>query len=160
LTVYYIKQTFSPGLDPLAGIGYIVIMIIKTISGKRPERMENLEPLFWAYFNNKMMILLMMIENPILTKSALSVEKQKIFLHDLYHHFLPSKMERKYHRAFQWLHLFLDRYPDVTSRLIQRAIRMIAIIYEGFGLKLEKNIESMRIEKERSNSSEGGEVAC
>lgn len=135
-------------------------MIIKTIATRKPEKMENLEHLFWAYFNNKMMILLMMIENPLLTKSVLSVEKQKLFLHDLYHHFLPSKTERKYHRAFKWLRLFLERYPDVPFRLTQRAIRMIAIIYEGFGLKLEKRVESMRMGNDNFNMEEGGELAC
>lgn len=135
-------------------------MIIKTITASRPEKLDNLELLFWAYFNNKMMILLMMIENPLLIKNSVSVDKQKIFLHDLYHHFLPPGMEQKYHRAFRWLHLFLDRYPDVSAGLIRRAIRMIGIIYEGFGLKLEKSIQCMRIEMENLNSKEEGGPAC
>ena len=130
-------------------------MIVKTISNCRPEKMENLEPLFWAYFNNKMMILLMMIENPLLTKSIRSVERQKMFLHDIYHHFLPSHVERKYHRAFKWLRLFLERYPDVTAGMNLRAIRMVKIIYEGFGLKFEK-----RINTENPNFHEEGEMAC
>lgn len=135
-------------------------MIIKTIAARKPEKMENLENLFWAYFNNKMMILLMMIENPLLTKSILSVEKQKIFLHDLYHHFLPTKTGRKYHRAFKWLRLFLERYPDVPSRSAQRAVRMIAVIYEGFGLKLEKRVESMDMGNDDFKIDERGELAC
>lgn len=117
--------------------------------------MENLEPLFWAYFNNKMMILLMMIQNPMLTKSIRSVERQKMFLHDIYHHFLPPRVERKYHRAFKWLRMFLERYPDVTSNRNQRAIRMVKMIYEGFGLKFEN-----RFRLEDSSIHEEGEMAC
>jgi len=130
-------------------------MIIKTIATRRPEKMENLEPLFWAYFNNKMMILLMMIQNPMLTKSIRSVERQKMFLHDIYHHFLPARVERKYHRAFKWLRLFLERYPDVTASRNQRAVRMVKMIYEGFGLKFED-----RFRLEDSSFHEEGEMAC
>lgn len=123
-------------------------MILTKLFQKEEVGMKNLEPLFWAYFNNKMMILLMMIEHPVIAKSVLSVEKQKAFLSDLYHHFLPPHTPSKYHHAFKWLGLFLDRYPDVGPRRIHQAIEMVGRIYEAFGLKLDKRLEAVRIERE------------
>lgn len=108
-----------------------------------------LEHLFWAYFNNKMTILLMMIEHPEIARSVLSAEKQKAFLHDLYHHFLGCGAPKKYHRAFQQLNAFLDRYPNVNYKEIYRAIKMVSLIYEAFGRKLDSRIEAIRIEKEK-----------
>src|SRR3990167_1891124 len=83
---------------------------------------KKLEDLFWAYFNNKMTVLLMMIEHPEITRSVLSVEKQRAFLKDMYHHFLPTGADPKYHRAFRGLDAFLARYPDIKCQDIYEAI--------------------------------------
>lgn len=109
---------------------------------------KTLEALFWAYFNNKMTVLLMMIEHPELAKSTISAEKQKMFLHDLYHHFLDCHAPTKYHHAFKWLNRYLGRYPEVHYSEVYRAIKMVSLIYEAFGKKLDSRIEAMRIEKE------------
>lgn len=107
-----------------------------------------LEELFRAYFNNRMMILLMMIEHPEISREVLSVDRQKFFLNDLYHHFLPSHCPSRYRRAFEWLFGFLDRYPDITPRMIYRAIHMVSLVYEVFGLELPKRVEAVRLERE------------
>ena len=109
---------------------------------------EKLEDLFWAYFNNKMTVLLMVIEHPAIASSVLKPEKQKIFLQDIYHHFLSSRADRKYHRAFRWLNCFFDRYPDIGCKQIYRAIRMVGLIYEAFGRKLNPRLEAIRLERE------------
>ena len=115
---------------------------------KEQDAMKDLSSLFRAYFQNKMMILLLMIEHPVISRSALAVEKQKMFLHDLYHHFLPLGTPPKYHRVFRWLNLFLDRYPDVSPRRTYRAIEMVGLVYEAFGMKLHERMEAVRIERE------------
>ena len=107
-----------------------------------------LEELFTAYFNNRMTSLLMMIERPEISREVLSVERQRFFLEDLYHHFLPSKCPTKYRWAFRWLFRFLDIYPDIPSRRIYTAIRMVGFVYETFGLELAPRIESVRLERE------------
>ena len=109
--------------------------------GKLPE-------LFQAYFNNRMMILLMMIEHPEISRDVLSVERQRFFLHDLYHHFLPPHCELKYRRAFEWLFGFLDRFPRVTPQRIYQALQKVHLIYEVFGFELPRRMESGRLERE------------
>lgn len=107
-----------------------------------------LKELFLAYFNNRMMILLMMIEHPETSRKAISIERAKFFLEDLYHHFLPPKCESKYRRAFEWLFRFLEIFPQVTPERIYRAIQMVGLIYEAFGLELPQRFEALRLEKE------------
>lgn len=107
-----------------------------------------LKELFLAYFNNRMMILLMMIEHPETSRKAISIERAKFFLEDLYHHFLPPHCETKYRRAFEWLFCFLEVFPQVTPQRIYRAIRMVGLVYEAFGLELPKRLEAIRLERE------------
>jgi len=109
---------------------------------------DRLEELFRAYFNNRMMVLLMMIEHPEISRQVLSIERQRFFLDDLYHHFLPSGCPSKYRRAFEWLFRFLDVFPDITPLRIYQAIRKVELVYEVFGLKLPRRAESVRLERE------------
>lgn len=107
-----------------------------------------LAELFQAWFNNRMMILLMMIEHPEISRDVLSVERQGFFLHDLYHHFLPPHCEAKYRRAFEWLFKFLDIFPSVTPRKIYQAIQKVRLIYEIFGFAPPQRMEASRLERE------------
>jgi hypothetical protein len=107
-----------------------------------------LEELFKAYFNNRMMILLMVIEHPEISREVLSIERQRFFLNDLYHHFLPPNCASKYRRAIDWLFRFLNIYPNVKPSRIYRAIQMVTLVYEAFGLKLSPRVEARRLEKE------------
>lgn len=116
--------------------------LLKTIAG------GEIKELFLAYFNNRMTVLLMMIEHPEISRDVLSVQRQKYFLDDLYHHFLPSQCPTRYRRAFEWLFRFLDTFPDIPPRRIYTAIRMIGLVYEVFGLELEERIEAVRLERE------------
>ena len=124
-----------------------------TLAAKKNGKLrgKELEHLFWAYFNNKMTVLLMMIEHPEITRSILSVEKQKAFLNDLYHHFLRSNAGPKYHLAFKWLGRYLDQYPKAGYPEIYKAIQMVGLIYEAFGLALPARLEARRLEREGVN---------
>lgn len=117
-------------------------------SKKRHPSKDELYNLFKAYFNNRMTVLLMMIEHPEISRDVLSVERQKFFLKDLYHHLLPSPCPVKYRRAFQWLFRFLDAFPKVSPWRIYLAIEMVGIIYDAFGLELPKRMEAVRLERE------------
>lgn len=107
-----------------------------------------LEEVFIAYFNNRMMVLLMLIEHPEISRDVLSVQRQRFFLEDLYHHFLPSHCPSKYRKAFEWLFRFLTIYPHVSPRRIYQAIGMVGLIYEAFGLELPRRVEAVRLERE------------
>ena len=117
---------------------------------------QDLKPVFWSYFHNKMMMLLMMIEHPYISRDVLSVEKQKIFLHDVYHHFLPSKAAHKYRLAFKWIDLFLSRFPDNGPRDILKAIDMVGLIYEVFGFRLGARTEEVRLASEMQRNGRKG----
>ena len=120
-------------------------------SGAGPEGLlagGKLEDYFRAYLNNRMMVLLMMVEHPVVGRGALAVERQRFFLNDLYHHFLPPHCEPKYRRAFEWLFRFLNIYPDAPPRRIYQAIRMIGLVYEVLGLEPPKRLEAERLERE------------
>ena len=123
-------------------------MKVNKLVNKERIEVRDLEPLFWSYFHNKTMMLLMMIEHPFISRTALSVEKQKMFLHDIYHHFLPPKSASKYHHAFKWLNIFLDRFPDAGPKRTLRAIEMVGLVYEAFGFKMSERVEEMRLKKE------------
>lgn len=130
-------------------------MTVKSIVRRENNSLKNLQTLFWSYFHNKMMMFLMMIEHPYISRDTLSVDKQRLFLHDIYHHFLPPKSKPKYHRAFQWLNLFLDRFPDNGPKRTLTAIEMVKLIYEAFGFRLEERLESVRLKSEMlQNQSE------
>ena len=108
----------------------------------------NLNELFLGYFNNRMTVLLMMIEHPGIRRNITTVARQRFFLEDLYHHFLPPHCELRYYHAFEWLFLFLKRYPKVAPQEIYRALQMVRLIYEVFGLELPPRIEAIRLERE------------
>lgn len=122
------------------------VKVVRRSQGR--VRIKNLRSLFSAYFNNRMMMLLFLIEHPAIARDQLSIEKQKAFLHDPYHHFLPQDSPAKYHRAFAWLRLFLDHWEEARPRRIYRAIHMVGLVYEAFGMKLEPRMEAKRIERE------------
>lgn len=104
------------------------------------EKRERLENLFKAYFNNKMMILLMIIENPSFAKCQYAIEKQKYFLDDIYRHFFDGALCRHYHWAFRWLFAFLDIYPNWSPDKRVRAVEMISHIYTSLGFDFKYSV--------------------
>ena len=79
--------------------------------------------------------------DPEIAKSFSSIEKEKISLQDIHHHFLPFGAPSKYHHAFKWLSLLLDRYPHFESSHVHKAVRMIKLIYEAFGYHLDEEFK-------------------
>jgi len=113
----------------------------------------DLECYWWSYFHNKMMLLLMLIEHPHISRNTISVEKQRFFLFDLEHHFLPPKAPQKYRNAFRWLGRYLNQFPDVSPARIRKAIEMAGIIYEAFGFRMGERVEAKRIDRESMGSN-------
>jgi len=108
---------------------------LRKIAGKALDG-GKLEQHFLAYLNNRMSVLLMMIEHPGIRREAQSILRQRYFLEDLYHHFLPSECPLRYRRAFEWLFRFLKVFPDVSPRGIGTAQYMVGLVYEAFGMEL------------------------
>ena len=106
----------------------------------RPLGKEETRDLFVAYFNNKMTLILLMLQRRTPGMGALAALKARIFLDDLYHHMLRTEYQQCYRRVFQWLVIFFIRYPDVKPVQKRKAIEYIKIVYRLFGLELNLNI--------------------
>ena len=91
--------------------------------------------LFKGWFHNKMTIILIMIRYPHLGKRCAKIENQVGFLHDIKHHFLRKRIERKaFYDAIRWLKAFFRIYPDgVTEKRSDRALAMVKLVYDAFG---------------------------
>lgn len=106
----------------------------------RPLGKEETRDLFVAYFNNKMTIILFMLQRRMPGTGALAALKAQIFLEDLYHHMLRAEYQECYGRVFQWLGIFFMRYPNVKPVQKRKAIEYLGLVYQMFGLKLDLNI--------------------
>jgi len=124
---------------------------------QRPDRMAidreselviltNLNEQFRGYLNNKMTLLLLIIEHPRIARRIVSKEKCKWFLRDLYHHFISQEQAVKVRRRFLWLELFLDREHNASSRRTLKAVKMVAFIYEVLGMRLHSRLEPAQVE--------------
>jgi hypothetical protein len=106
----------------------------------RPLGKEETRDLFVAYFNNKMTIILLMLQRRMPGTGALAALKAQIFLDDLYHHMLRSEYQQHYGRVFQWLGIFFMRFPNVKPVQKRKAIAYLGLVFRMFGLKLDPNI--------------------
>ena len=106
----------------------------------RPLGKEETRELFVAYFNNKMTIILLMLQRRVPGTGALAALKAQIFLEDLYHHLLRSEYQQCYGRVFQWLRIFFMRFPNVKPVQKRKAIEYLGLVYRMFGLKLDLSI--------------------
>lgn len=96
--------------------------------------------LFKGFFNNKMTIILLMLQKKKIAPDSLMSLKAVTFFEDLYHHMLPSKFQTSHRRVFQWLTLFFRRFPYVKPVQKRKAIEYLGLVYQMFGLKLDLNI--------------------
>jgi hypothetical protein len=93
-----------------------------------------------AYFNNKMTVILLMLQTKRPRTDSLASLKAVIFLEDLYHHMLRKNGQERFERVFQWLRLFFKRFPYVKPVQKRKAIEYIQVVYRLFGMGLELNI--------------------
>ncbi len=101
---------------------------------------EETKDLFQAYFNNKMTIILLMLQKRNPTPDSLASLKAGVFLEDLYHHMLRSEYQQKYGRVFKWLRHFFRRFPYVKPVQKRKAIEYLGLVYQMFGFKLKLSI--------------------
>ena len=101
---------------------------------------HKISQLFTGYFNNKMTLLIFLIQarsvkpNPGLTETVVR------FLDELFRHMLEPRYQKQYRLPFKWLKRFFQRLPDVSVYQRDRARYFIRAIYDAFGLHLKTDI--------------------
>lgn len=101
---------------------------------------RRISQLFKSYFNNKMTLLLFLIQAKSLKPNPKLVGTVCDFLDDLFHHMLEGRTQQRYRLIFEWLMRFFKRLPDVTVYQRDKAKDFIRAIYDAFGLHLKSGI--------------------
>lgn len=98
----------------------------------RPVSSSGCEKLFTGWLNNRMSILLMLIQHP---KAREERVRQRIlnFLEDLRHHFLPSIIKDSESEAFDYLASYFQAYPAVSREQGAVAKVMVNRVYRALG---------------------------
>lgn len=101
---------------------------------------ESAGSLFKAYFQNKVAVILLLLQMKRPVADSLGSMKAVIFFDDLYRHLLASRYQRDYARIFKWLKLFFKRFPYVKPVQKRKAIEYIKVIYQLFGFEWKLRI--------------------
>ena len=96
--------------------------------------------LFKGYFNNKMSVLIFLIQAKQHKPDARLVSSMCCFLDDVYRHMLAHSSQKRYCRVFLWLKRFIQKLPDVKTSQRGRALDFIRVLYEVFGINLKSEI--------------------
>lgn len=90
--------------------------------------------LFKSFFNNKMTILIFLIQVKQHKPEAGGVNGVCCFLDDLYRHMLVDSNQKRYRRVFVWLKKFVQKLPNVKTSQRDRALDFVRVLYEVFGI--------------------------
>ena len=96
--------------------------------------------LFKGYFNNKMTILIFLIQVKQHIPEARAVNGVCCFLDDLYRHMLGDSNQKRYRRVFLWLKRFVQMLPNVKASQRGRALDFVQALYEVFDINLKSEI--------------------
>ena len=99
---------------------------------------QHLSMLFRGYFNNKMTLLVFLIQTKRYRLEGRSAQLACGFLDDMYRHMLPEGLQRQYRLVFVWLKKFFMKLPDVSLEQRSKASRFIFSLYDAFGINLNK----------------------
>jgi hypothetical protein len=113
-----------------------------------PERQERslvmdehkISELFRSYFNNKMTLLLFLVQAKNVTPNPKLAETVRAFLDDLFRHMLEDRLQKRYRLIFKWLKRFFEMLPAVSVYQRDKAKDFIRAIYDAFGLHLKDDI--------------------
>lgn len=108
--------------------------------GSGPAHDQELGQLFQAYFNNKMTLLLFLIQGKAVKPNPGLVEGISLFLDDLYHHMLTGKNQERYRHAVEWLKSFFQTLPEASLEQRSRAKGFVRDLYDAMGMRLKAKI--------------------
>ena len=108
------------------------------IRGPREQHLvleeQLLGQLFKGYFNNKMTVLVFLIQAKQHKPEAGVINGVCCFLDDLCHHMLADSKQKRFRRVFVWLKRFVQKLPNVKVSQRGRALDFIRALYEVFGI--------------------------
>ena len=96
--------------------------------------------LFKGFFNNKMTVLVFLIQAKQHKPEARVLNGVCCFLDDLYRHMLADSKQKRYHRVFLWLKKFVQKLPNVKASQRSRALDFVRALYEVFGINPKSEI--------------------
>jgi len=105
---------------------------------------EMLGKLFKGYFNNKMTVLIFLIQVKQHKPEARVINGVCCFLDDLYHHMLADSKQKRYRRAFFWLKRFVQKLPNVKSSQRGSALNFVQDLFEVFSIHPQSKITGER----------------
>lgn len=108
---------------------------VKAVSSGASGRSRDINDTVRAWFNNRMMILLMYIQY-VRRLDTRNMLKSVFFLEEIEHHFIEGGAPYPIRNAFRYLKRYLTVYPRVTKKHCERAYEMVARIYAGMGYEL------------------------
>ena len=111
-------------------------------SGLRSESADDrrISELFQAYFNNKMTILIFLIQAKAYEPTPRLLEGIFRFLDDLYHHMMSEKAQEEYRDAIGWLKVFFRTVPEVSPEDREQAKGFVRGFYRAVGMQLKADI--------------------
>jgi len=101
--------------------------------------------LFKGYFNNKMTVLIFLIQAKQHKSEARVVNGVCCFLDDLYHHMLANENQKRFRRVFVWLKRFVQKLPDVKPSQRSRAIDFAQTLYTVFDINLKSETTGAKL---------------
>ena len=113
---------------------------IRDLRGSHPVLEPSLGQLFQGYFNNKMTVLIFLIQVKQHKPEAGVINGVCCFLDDLYHHMLADSKQKRFRRVFIWLKRFVHKLPNVKSRQRGRAVDFVQALYKVFEINLKSLI--------------------
>jgi hypothetical protein len=140
----YRKQSVFDGLLPmkipvrLANVAGTAIQGLRDRNLATGERL--LGQLFKGYFNNKMTVLIFLIQVKQHKPEARGINGVCCFLDDLYRHMLADSNQKRYRRVFIWLKKFVQKLPNVKTSQRGRALDFVRDLYGVFGINLQSAI--------------------
>jgi len=85
---------------------------------------------FVGWFNNRMMVILMLIQD-IRPRESRSMLRAEFFLEEIERHFISPSADRTARNAFRWMRRYLKIYPAVTKEHSKRALDKVSQIYDA-----------------------------
>ena len=101
---------------------------------------HKISQLFTSYFNNKMTLLLFLIQAQKVKPNPVLIGTVRGFLDDVFRHMLEDRLQKRYRLVFKWLKRFFEKLPDVSVYQRDKARDFIRAIYDAFGLHLKSDI--------------------
>lgn len=98
------------------------------------EESRDYSGLFRGWFNNRMTVVLMVLQNPSF-RPPQTMQRIEFFLEEVEHHFVDAYAPKSIRNAFRYLKRYFRIYPNVTESHCRCAIQMVGRIYQALGMK-------------------------